>query len=78
MIHTDTQDTDAAPTDASGAAEVPGATERTAQLTERRPQGAQLLSEVCRRIREARFAVIALIVCLFCLMFPSFFFVVLE
>lgn len=60
MIHTDSQDTDAAPTDASGAAEVPGATERTAQLTERRPQGAQLLSEVCRRIREARFAVIAL------------------
>ena len=54
------QDTDVAPTDVE-AAEVPGATERTAQLTERRPQGAQLLSEVCRRIREARFALIALI-----------------
>eukprot|EP00913_Durusdinium_trenchii_P015670 g14726.t1 len=30
-----------------------GSTERTAELAQTRPQGPKLLSEVCRRVREA-------------------------
>ena len=45
-----------------------GSTERTAELAQTRPQGPKLLSEVCRRVREAGFATCKLLVrCMYAL-----------